>query len=90
MTSGRGNQQLSVVGGHRGLVLDVEAHEKTAHGTRRTYESLAEAAARTGVSVRTLRRRVAEGRLTAYRCGPRLLRVDTEEVDALMKPVPTT
>lgn len=57
--------------------------------TPRQYESLAQAAARTGVSVRTLRRRVAEGRLTAYRCGPRLLRVAADEVDALMRPVPT-
>ena len=71
------------------LVRGMEDRKQKAPDTRRTYESLAEAAVRTGVSVRTLRRRVAEGRLTAYRCGPRLLRVDTEEVDALMKPVPT-
>lgn len=70
--------------------MGVEANKKTTLDSRRTYESLADAAARTGVSVRTLRRRISEGRLAAYRCGPRLLRVDTEEVDALMKPVPTT
>ena len=64
-------------------------YDRTQKDARRHYESLAQAAERTGISVRTLRRRIAEGRLTAYRCGPRLLRVDTEEVDALMKPVPT-
>lgn len=54
--------------------------------TRRNYESLAQAAGRTHVSVRTLRRWIAQGRLKAYRAGPRLLRLDPDEVDALMKP----
>ncbi len=55
-----------------------------------TYESLADAAERTGVSVRTLRRRVSEGRLPAFRAGLRLLRVRPEDVDRLMRPLPTT
>jgi excisionase family DNA binding protein len=54
--------------------------------TRKNYESLAEAAERTHVSVRTLRRWIAHGRLNAYRAGPRLLRIDPEDVDAMMKP----
>jgi excisionase family DNA binding protein len=54
--------------------------------TRRHYESLAQTAQRTHVSVRTLRRWIAQGRLNAYRAGPRLLRIDPEEVDAMMKP----
>ena len=41
---------------------------------RREYESLASAAERTGLSTRTLRRRIAEGVLPVYRCG-RILRV---------------
>jgi excisionase family DNA binding protein len=53
---------------------------------RRSYESLAEAAARTHVSTRTLRRWIADGRLNAYRAGPRLLRIDPADVDAMMKP----
>ena len=53
---------------------------------RRNYESLAEAAARTHVSTRTLRRWIAHGRLNAYRAGPRLLRIDPEDVDAMMRP----
>jgi excisionase family DNA binding protein len=53
---------------------------------RKTYESLTDAAARTNVSVRTLRRWIAEGRLTAYRAGPRLLRVDPDDLDAMMRP----
>ena len=54
--------------------------------SRVQYESLAQAAARTRVSVRTLRRWIAQGRLPAYRAGPRLLRVDPQDVDAMMKP----
>ena len=54
--------------------------------SQRTYESLADAAARTAVSTRTLRRWIAEGRLPAYRVGPRLVRLDPESVDRLMKP----
>ncbi len=54
---------------------------------KRSYESLAEAAHRTQVSTRTLRRWIAQGRLEAYRAGPRLLRVDPAAVDAVMMPV---
>ena len=53
----------------------------------RTYESLAEAAERTKMSVKTLRRRIASGELPAYRCGTKILRVDPDDVDELMKPL---
>lgn len=56
---------------------------------RRQFETLAEAADRTGLSVRTLRRRIAAGLLPAYRSGPRVLRVDPSDVDRLMVRVPT-
>lgn len=42
-----------------------------------------------GVSERTLRRWVAEGRLRAYRVGPRAVRVRAEDVEALCRPIPT-
>ncbi len=51
---------------------------------RRQFESLAEAAERTGLSVQTLRRRIRNGELAAYRSGPRVLRLDPEDVDTLM------
>ncbi len=53
----------------------------------KTYESLAQAAARTEVSVKTLRRRIAAGDLPAYRYGPKILRVDPKDVDQLAKPL---
>lgn len=56
----------------------------------RHYESLVAAAARIGVHPRTLRRRIADGKLTAYRFGETLIRLDPLEVDALLRPIPTT
>ena len=55
--------------------------------TTRTYEPLPSAAARTGISVKTLRRRIAEGTLPVYRCG-RILRLDPEEVDGMFHRYP--
>jgi excisionase family DNA binding protein len=55
----------------------------------RQLETILEAAARTRVSARTLRRWIADGRLTAYRYGPHLIRLDPAEVDALLRPIPT-
>ena len=51
--------------------------------------SLQEAALILGVSVKTVRRRIADGDLAAFRVGPRLLRVNRAEVEALAEPVPT-
>jgi excisionase family DNA binding protein len=48
---------------------------------------LAEGAAHAGVHTHTLRRWIAQGRLPAYRVGPRLIRVDLADIDALMRPV---
>ena len=54
--------------------------------SRRHLISLAEAADRVAVSTRTLRRYIAAGRLTAYRVGLRLIKIDPNELDQL----PTT
>ncbi|MFW5471316.1 helix-turn-helix domain-containing protein [Knoellia sp. CPCC 206435] len=54
----------------------------------REFESLSSAADRTGLSIRTLRRRVASGDLAAYRNGPRVIRVDPDDVDRLMVRIP--
>jgi excisionase family DNA binding protein len=62
--------------------------QDTAH-RRRRYETLQSAADRLAVDTRTVRRWIAAGRLEAYRTGPRLLRLDVDEVDALLAPVST-
>jgi len=51
------------------------------------WETLADAARRTGLSLRTLRRDVKTGRLPAYRYGNRAIRVRPTDVDALLVPV---
>lgn len=52
----------------------------------RRYAKLIEAAEYLGVTDRTIRQMIADGRLTGYRSGNRLIRVDLNEVDAAMKP----
>lgn len=42
-----------------------------------------------GVSTKTLRRRIAEGELPAYRIGPRAIRVRLEDVEAMCRRIPT-
>ena len=49
--------------------------------------SLAEAAELAGLSTKTLRRRIAEGALPAFRTGPRLIRVYPADLVALVKPM---
>ncbi len=53
----------------------------------RRYATFAEAGEVLGVSARTVRRYVIDGRLTGYRVGPKLLKVDLNEVDRLARPV---
>jgi len=55
--------------------------------TTQQYESLAQAAQRTGLSTRTLRRRIAAGLLPAFVSGRRTIRLKAEDVDRMMKPV---
>ncbi len=52
-------------------------------------ESIAEAARRHHVSTKTIRRRIADGHLPAYRFGPHLIRLNPAEVDALLRPIPS-
>ena len=52
----------------------------------RRYASTNEAAAYLGVSDRTIRLMIADGRLTAYRgLGPRMLRIDLNDIDEKMR-----
>lgn len=56
--------------------------------TRRLV-SLDAAATYAACSTKTLRRRISDGSLTGYRLGPRLLRIDLDELDAMLRPVPS-
>jgi excisionase family DNA binding protein len=55
-------------------------------GNTRNYATLKQAAEYLGVTDRTIRQMIADGRLTGYRNGPRLIRVDLNEIDAVMEP----
>jgi excisionase family DNA binding protein len=62
---------------------------KSQSPARRRWASLDAAAEYIGVSPKTLRRRIADGEITGYRIGARLIRVDLAELDALASPIPT-
>jgi excisionase family DNA binding protein len=51
--------------------------------------SIRSAAETFGVSEKTIRRRIAEGQLKAYRLGPRAIRVDLSDLGDLLRPIPT-
>ncbi len=60
--------------------------ENRATRRARRYGKISEAAEYLGVTDRTIRQMIADGRLTGYRNGNRLVRVDLNEVDAAMQP----
>lgn len=53
------------------------------------YSSIAEAAEYAGVSTRTIRRYIASGLITGFRFGPRLIRIDLDELDAFIARIPS-
>jgi excisionase family DNA binding protein len=57
--------------------------------TARKTLTVQEAAQVYGCSVRTIRARIADGSLPAYRLGPRAIRIRVEDLDALMRRIPT-
>lgn len=57
--------------------------------TTQRYADLATAAEYLSVTPKTIRRMISRGELTGYRIGPRTLRVDLNEVQALARPIPT-
>jgi excisionase family DNA binding protein len=52
------------------------------------YVSITKAAAYADVGRRTISRWIETGDLSAYRAGPRLVRVDLNDLDALIRPIP--
>jgi excisionase family DNA binding protein len=52
----------------------------------RRWVSPNQAAEHLGVTHRTIRNMIADGRLTAYRSGRNIIRLDANELDAVLKP----
>ena len=68
----------------------------TARRTRRAaapppkrLTSLANAAAYADVSIRSIRRWISSGLIPGYRVGPRLVKVDLDDLDRLAQRIPT-
>lgn len=61
---------------------------KNATTSRRRLVSINQAAEYAACDPKTIRRRIADGSLTGYRLGKRMIRVDLEELDALLRPIP--
>lgn len=59
----------------------------TTGGTR--LLSLSQAAEILGLSIRTIRRRIAAGDLPTYRSGRRLIRVKASDLDRLFRRIPS-
>lgn len=57
--------------------------------TSRRYVSIQDAAAYLGLTDGGVRKFISEGRLTGYRLGKRAIRVDLNEVEDLLQPIPT-
>ena len=53
----------------------------------RRWVSISDTAEHLGITPKTVRQMIADGRLAAYRSGPRLIRLDLNEVDAAMRPL---
>lgn len=60
----------------------------TSRPTRR-LASIPAAAEYAACSTKTIRRRIADGSLTGYRMGARMIRVDLNELEALLRPIPS-
>jgi excisionase family DNA binding protein len=66
----------------------VPVRRRTRLEAKRRLAGITEAAEYADVSARTVRRYVSDGRLTGFRVGPRLVKVDLDELDALIRPIP--
>lgn len=54
-----------------------------------TYLSLGQAAEIMSLSVKTIRRRIADGTIPAYQCGKRPIRIRLDELEAAMRRIPS-
>ena len=53
------------------------------------YLSLEEAAAVMSLSVKTIRRRIADGTIPTYQCGRRPIRIRLDELEAALRRIPS-
>lgn len=63
--------------------------DKTTSKALPVYLSLEEAAQVMSLSVRTIRRRIADGTIPAYQCGRRPIRIRLDELEAALRRIPS-
>jgi excisionase family DNA binding protein len=73
----------------RGRSRSTNAQTTTTPITTRRLRSIADGAKYADVSTKTIRRYIADGRLIGYRVGPRLVKIDLADLDALVQRIPT-
>ncbi|MDP9822770.1 helix-turn-helix transcriptional regulator [Nocardioides massiliensis] len=61
---------------------------RSATTTRKRLVSITQAADYAACSPKTIRRYISAGRLAGYRMGSRLIRVDLNELEAILRPIP--
>ena len=66
-----------------------QARKKVSAGPGPNTARLRAAASAKGVHEDTLRRMIKRGELTGYRLGPRLIMIDLDELDNVLRPIPT-
>ncbi len=57
--------------------------------SQRRLVSIPQAADEYGVCTKTIRRYISAGRITGYRFGPRMIRVDLDEIESTLRPLAT-
>ncbi len=62
---------------------------RTSTTDQATYVTVLGAADRIGVSTKTIRRKIADGSLPAYRLGTSIIRLRLDDVEGLLRPIPT-
>jgi len=62
---------------------------RTPNRSVRRLESIPGAADYLGVCTKTIRRMISRGEIRAFRVGPKILRVDLNEIDAMLRPIPS-
>lgn len=68
------------------MATDVVTPHDSQSGKTRRYAKVSEAAKHIRCSERTILQMIADGRLSGYRSGKRLVRVDLDELDAVIQP----
>lgn len=69
-----------------GRIIDMSRNE-TPFGDMPRQMSIQQAAEFLGVDPKTIRRYIAQGRIRAFRVGPRLIRIERESLERLAQPV---